>query len=60
MIVAVAFDLQIDELDQVPGTAGGLRHQFEAQWFKPQEDVRVEQRTRVNEKKFHRDLRGYN
>ena len=51
MIVGVAFDLQIDEPDQVPGAAGGLRHQLEAQWFKPQEDVGVEQRARVNEQK---------
>jgi len=52
----VALDLQIDDPDRVAGTPRGLRHQLEAQWLKAQEDVRVEQRTWVNEKQSHLDL----
>ena len=42
----------------MPGAARGLRHQFEAQRLEPQEDVGVEQRTGMNEKELHRDLRN--
>src|SRR5215510_7835079 len=58
VIVGVALDLQIDDSHRVVGTPRRLRHQFEAQWFKTQKDVRVEQRTRMNEKQSHLDLPG--
>src|SRR5262249_22246668 len=58
VIVGVALDLQIDDPHRVVGTPRRLRHQFEAQWFKTQEDVRVEQRTWMNEEQSHLDLPG--
>src|SRR5262249_42909761 len=56
VIVGVALHLQIDDPDRVAGTPRGRRNQFEAQWLEAQEDVRVEQRTWVNEKQSHLDL----
>ena len=57
MIVGVALDLQIHEPDRVPGAAGGLRHELEAQRLEPQENVRVEQGAGMNEENLHRCLR---
>ena len=42
----------------MPGAAGSLLHEFEAQWFKPKENVRVEQRSGMNEQNLHGSLRG--
>ena len=57
LLVGVALDLQIYEPDRVPGPAGSLRHELEAQRFEPQEHIRVKQRAGMDEKNFHRDLR---
>ena len=57
MIVGVALDLQIDELDGVPGAARGLRHQLEPQRLEPEEHIGVEQRAGMNEENLHRFLR---
>ena len=54
VIVGVTLDLQVDEPHLMPGVAGSLRHQLEPQRLKPQEDIRVKQRARMNEKSFHR------
>jgi len=53
-IGAVAFDLQIDQPDIVPGLPGGLRHQFEPQRLQPQEDLGVHQRPGMNAENLHR------
>jgi hypothetical protein len=49
MIRRVAFDLQIDQADRMTGAARGLRDQLHPQRLKLQEDLGVEQRTRMNE-----------
>src|SRR5262249_37154832 len=53
VVVGVALDLQVEKPHGVLGAAGSLRHEFEAQWFKPKENVRVEQRSRMNEQNLH-------
>src|SRR5207245_8889389 len=58
VVVGVALDLQSQEPHGVAGAAGSLRHEFEAQWFKPKENVRVEQRSGMNEQSLHGNLRG--
>src|SRR5262249_29267118 len=53
VVAGVALALQVEKPHGVLGAAGSLRHEFEAQWFKPKENVRVEQRSRMNEQNLH-------
>src|SRR5262245_44397558 len=58
VVVGVAFDLQIQEPHGVPSAAGSISREFEAEWFKPKENVGVDERSRMNEQKLHGSPRG--
>ena len=53
IIGTMILNLQIDDLDFVPGSPHRLRDEFESQRLEPQEHLRVEQRAGMDTEKAH-------
>ncbi len=49
----MVLDLQVDQPHLMARLAHRRRHQFEAQRFEPQKNLRVEERARMNGEKPH-------
>ncbi len=52
-VVAMGLHLQVQQADVVAGLSGGLRDQLETERLQPKIDLRVHERTRMNEKYLH-------
>jgi hypothetical protein len=52
-IVLVTEDLQVEDADVVAGPAGGRRHEFDAQGFEPEIDLRVHETAGVAAEDLH-------
>src|SRR5262249_17494806 len=53
-VIVVTLDLEIENLDEVPGAPRRLGNELEPKRFEPQKHLCVKQRTGMDEQGFHR------